>query len=222
MSVEYINDYGYIVETERAVYVFDYVDGRLPSVYFRSNKPLLFFVSNKHQSHFSDSVFNYGKTVIFSYDIPLAPYSKAFKMKSDDMIHLGFAKVLAIKNPKGGLCFVVKESDRQIFYGSDLNLYQVTGHSNSTPAYEKEIFFNTIQSIKKQGPFDIAILEVNDKLEEKYMEGPKYFLNHCEVSHLFPTHFGELDEFETYIKEETKTTLHVPKFTNHKFKVSHV
>lgn len=222
MSVEYINDYGYIVETKQAVYVFDYVDGRLPSIYLRNDKPLLFFVSNKNQAHFSDSVFNYGKTVIFSYDVALAPYSKAFKMKSDDTIHLGFAKVVTIKNPKGGLCFVVKESDRHIFYGSDLNLYQVKGRSNPTPAYEKELFFNTIQSIKKHGPFDIAILEVNDKLKEHYMEGPKYFLNHCEVTHLFPTHFDGLDEFETYIKEETKTTLHIPKFTNHKFKVSHV
>lgn len=222
MSVEYISNFGYIVETKQAVYVFDYVDGRLPSIYLRNDKPLLFFVSNKNKNHFSDSVFNYGKTVIFSYDVELVPYNRVFKMKSEDTIHLGFAKVHAIKNPKGGLCFVVKEDNRSIFYGSDLNMYHVKGRSNPTPAFEKELFFNTIQSIKELEPFDVAILEVNANLKDYYIDGPKYFLNHCNVRHVFPTNFDAMTDFEKFIKEETQSTLHIPKFTNHKFKVSDV
>lgn len=222
MHVEYINKNGYIVETKRAVYVFDYVDGRLPAAYLRNSKPLLFFVSNKDDAHYSQSVFSYSKTVVLSYDVDVIPYSKVFKMKHDDMLHLGFAKVFAIQVPSGGLSYIIKEVDTTLLYASHLSLYALDDGNKLTPAYEKELFFNAVKLIKAYEPFDIAILEVNSDLGDRHVDGLEYILDRIEVGHVFPTNFNELDPFIAWHQTNNKFKFYQPKFTNHQFEVKNV
>ncbi|NLC64213.1 MAG: hypothetical protein GX753_00915 [Erysipelothrix sp.] len=215
MNVEYINKNGYIVETDRAVYVFDYVEGRLPAAYLRNGKPLLFFVSNNGVHHYSESIYNYRKTVVLSYDVDVTPYSRVFKMKSNEMIHLGFAKVYSFSDLNEGISYAIVEDDVRVFFGGRLNM-----NENDSP-YQNELYFDLVHKINKYAPYTIAILEVNINDGMRYMEGAQYFINHCKPRHLFPLNFGELDGFNESIRNR-ELKFYMPKFSNHKFEVENV
>lgn len=210
MRVEYIDKNGYLLETSEAVYVFDYVDGRLPSHYLRQDKPLLFFVSCRDENHYSEGIYSYRKTVILSYDVDVTPYSKVFKVRPDDVVHLGFAKVYVVNNPKQGVCYVIKENGRTYLFTGNMNLRFKDNAADEHTAYQKELFLNTMNELRKHGPYDLAIFDVSDEASVGH------FLKYCEPRHVFP--IGKLNNQLV----DKDVLIYQPKYSNYIFEVKNV
>lgn len=223
MKIEYISNNGYIVETDKAVYVFDFVDGLLPSSYFRKEKPFIFFVSNNNAEYYSQGIYFYRKTVIYSFDIPQDPYNQVFKMSPGDMVHLGFAKVHAFSSTREGVSYLIEEDDHKIFHAGSLNNWHYQdNYSEKRVQMETENFLGIIDSLKAYLPIDVMIFPVNASLGYNYDHGAKRVVRLLKPKHFFPTQFNRvslIEEFVNWAANEKETKFYFPKYTNEDFEV---
>lgn len=60
MTITYIHHSGYLLETEQALLLFDFVEGALPPL--DPAKDLFVFVSHRHEDHFSPKIFDLAAT----------------------------------------------------------------------------------------------------------------------------------------------------------------
>lgn len=223
MRVEYIDNNGYIIETNKAVYVFNYVEGLLPSTYLRSPKPLVFFVSNGGKEYYSESIYAYKKTIIYSKDIQQDPYNKVFKMYPGDNIHLGFAKVYAHGSNRDGLIYIVKEDDVSFLVaGSFNNWHYQEFASEQRVQIETSYFLEVLKSISDFKPFDMIFFPVNPDIGYNYDYGAKRAVSMLEPKHFFPTQFKRnalITDFMTWAENKKDTKFYFPKYTNQRFEV---
>ena len=223
MRVEYIDNNGYVIETEKAVYVFNFVDGLLPGTYFRNNKPLIFFVSNGNREYYSEGIYSYKKTVIFSYDILQEPYQKVFKMYPNEMIHLGFAKVYAYGTTREGVVYVVKEDDKTFIDAGNLNNWHYQEFSTTKRVeMETENFLSTLMELEGHSNPDVLIFPVNAEIGYNYDHGAKRAVRILKPKHFFPTQYERLsriNEFINWTETEENTQFHFPKYNNQIFEV---
>ncbi len=224
LRVEYINNNGYIVETDKAVYVFDFVDGFLPATYLRKNKPLIFFVTNGDKEHYSQSIYSYRKTVIFAYDILQEPYNKVFKMYPNEMIHLGFAKVYTRPTTRDGVVYIIKEDDKTIIHAGNLNNYHYQEFSSAKRVeLETQNFNECLNGLREFENPDILIAPVNPVIGFNYEYGAKRSTRVLNPKHFFPTQFrrySEISSFVTFGEAEEGTEFHFPKYNNQEFMIN--
>ena len=62
MKIIYIAHSGFLLDTGNAYFLFDYYKGMLPAI--DKDKPLVVFVSHKHQDHFTPQIFSLADTQI--------------------------------------------------------------------------------------------------------------------------------------------------------------
>ena len=218
MNVEYIKDNGYVVETSRATYVFDYVEGNLSGHYLRRDKPLIFLVSKDDPTYFSQSILAYEKTMIFSDDFNFAPFRKVFMMAHNENIHLGFSQIFSFNSGNGGLSYLIKEADVSIFCGGPMGISQ---NSNKQQyAILKQNFMEAIRPVFEFAPVDILIFGVNPMNQKDYDEGARYAIVGLGPKVFFPTRFGDyrdLSSFTTWASTMDKTRFYLPRHSNRKF-----
>lgn len=218
MNVEYINNNGYVVETDRATYVFDFVEGNLSGHYLRRDKPLLFVVSKDDPMYFSQSVLSYDKTTIFSNDFELAPYRKVFKMDVNENIHFGFAQIFSFDSGNGGLSYLIKEGDTSIFYGGSMGISQ----RSSTKSYEvlKSNFIDAMSPVMAHAPVDVLIFAVNPRNQHDYDEGARYAIVGLGPKVFFPIRFGnhrDISRFVDWSEKMDETKFYIPRHDNRKY-----
>lgn len=200
MRVEYINHSGYVVETECAIYIFDYVEGVLPSRYLRSEKPTFFLVSHHHADHYSPAIYRFNKTIILSSDIEVAPYNNVFMMSEGDMIHLGFAKIYAFGSTDAGISFVVEEENVKIFFAGDLNDWHWKEDSSIKEANEAtHAFRQALKGVTQHAPFDVVIFPVDARLGLDYDQGAKYAIEQLKPRYFFAMHFWDRSQIQSFI-----------------------
>lgn len=223
MKVEYLDNNGYLIETDKAIYVFDFVEGLLSASYLRKQKPMLFFVSNQSPEHYSMGIDVYRKTIVYSYDIPQEPLSKVFKMYPKDMLHLGFAKVYAEDTTRDGVSYIIKEEDKTFIIAGNLNNWHYQEFSSDKRVeLETERFLACIQELKCYENPDVLIFPVNPELGFNYAHGAKKAVRSLKPKHFFPTQFKRLRNIEEFIKwsETSDTRFHFPKYNNENFEVN--
>ena len=218
MNIEYINNNGYVVESDRATYVFDFVEGKLSGNYLRRDKPLLFIVSKNDPAYFSQSVLSYDKTSIFSDDFEFNPYRKVFMMGDNENIHFGFAQVFSFDSGNGGMSYLIKEKDVSIFYGGSMGIAQ----SSSVKPYDvlKRDFISAMSPIMKYAPVDVLIFGVDPSNQKDYEEAARYAIVGLGPKVFFPTRFNDyrdIDSFINWSKSMDKTVFYMPRYDNRKF-----
>ena len=62
LKITYIEHSGFLLETENAVFLFDYYKGALPQI--NPQKPLFVFVSHKHGDHYNPDIFSFRRIVL--------------------------------------------------------------------------------------------------------------------------------------------------------------
>lgn len=223
MRVEYIDNNGYIIETDKAVYVFDFVEGLLPSTYLRSGKPLILLVSNGNPEFYSESIYVFKKTIIYSNDIKQEPYNKVFQMFPGDMVHLGFAKVHALGSNREGLIYIIEEDGKRFMHAGNFNNWHYQEYSTEKRVeIETSYFLEILDSLKDFKPLDILIFPVNATMGYNYDHGAKRAIRVLKPKHFFPTQFKRgalIQEFASWSAQQKDTETHIPKFTNQKFEV---
>jgi L-ascorbate metabolism protein UlaG (beta-lactamase superfamily) len=219
MNVTYLGHSGFLIETDRAYYLFDYIRGELPE--FKENKKLYVFASHSHEDHFSMKIFDksvayYVTAYILGYDIKRKFRKSQPSLITDniDKIHWADAgasiefddcTVLNLMSTDMGVAFVVstKNPDKNvnIYHAGDLNWWHWDGEDKAWNRNMEVNFKREIDKIKAFD-FDIAFVPLDPRLESSYYYGFKYFLETVTVKKVFPMHFWEdYSVIERYVSD---------------------
>jgi hypothetical protein len=217
MNVTYLGHSGFLVETSKAYYLFDYIRGELPS--FAGDKALYVFASHSHADHFSMKIFD--ETIagcatdyILGYDIKrkfrksmpdsiVESHEKIYWANSNTSMEFEDCTVTNLKSTDLGVAFVVSEIDSNInlFHAGDLNWWHWEGEDKAWNRNMEVNFKRSIDKIKDVH-FEAAFVPLDPRLEGSYYYGFKYFLDTMSVDKVFPMHFWEdYSVIERYILE---------------------
>jgi L-ascorbate metabolism protein UlaG (beta-lactamase superfamily) len=193
VTVEYLSHSGYVVETDKIILIFDYVNGILPSKYLKSDKQCCFFITHHHSDHFSQSVFSYKKTVVMSDDINLDSFFNVFKVRAQDMLVCDKISVKVFGSTDEGVSFLVSDGDVNIFHAGDLNNWHWKDESTSEEIEFAQKSFLDIVAQVAEYPIDIAMFPVDARMGSEFDLGARQFVDRCQPTHFFPMHFRSVD-----------------------------
>ncbi|AMC93156.1 hypothetical protein AOC36_03970 [Erysipelothrix larvae] len=223
LRVEFLGHSGFVVETDKAVYVFDFVYGNLPSHYLKNeSKPVLFLVSHHHEDHYSTSVFAYQMTTILSFDIDVVPYRDVFKVRPGDNINLGFAKIFVYPSTDDGVSYVIQEDNLTFMHSGDLNDWHWKTDSGVNEAKEATRSFREIvdRLVQYKG-MDLMMFPVDPRLGRDFDQGARYIIEKLEPKIFIPMHYrGQIERLTPFIEwTQTVPSVHfeIPRHDNKYF-----
>ncbi len=222
INVEYLDVFGYVIETEQAIYVFDYTKGQLPSKYLLSKKPLYFFVSRDDVKHYSSSILSYRKPIFMHEEIKTSPQDDVFKIANGDTLFLGKTKVNVLQVSRQGLAFIIKEPNLSIFYAGDLNhkLWRPLGVEKED--LNTEILLSQfLERIEPYKPIDVALASVNPNISMNYDATARRIIQTLEPRYFFPMDFEDkpsrISDFIKWGDSVRSVKIFQPLYANHAF-----
>lgn len=215
MKVIYLGHSGFLVETHRAYYLFDYIRGHIPEL--TGGKPLYVFASHSHGDHFSPVIFREAAVpaadaYILSYDIRKKFRNSPAAWPGDCAERISWAmpgnetvledcRVIPLKSTDLGVAYLVEEEGLSIYHAGDLNWWHWEGEAiawnrNMEVNYKREI------DRLRGRHIDLAFVPLDPRLGEAYWYGMDYFLRTLSVSCVFPMHFWEdYTVIDRYLRE---------------------
>jgi hypothetical protein len=208
MRVTYLGHSGFLVETDNACYLFDYIRGTLPE--WEKDKPLYVFVSHSHGDHFSTKIFEeeiakQAAAYILSYDLKkkMERTHSALLHKNNTCIlfaepgkeiSLPDCSVTSLKSTDIGVAFVVKEGDTCFYHAGDLNWWHWEGESkawnrNMEVNYKREI--ERLKGLLQESRLTAAFVPLDPRLENAYWYGMSFLMQTVGAEYVFPMHFWE-------------------------------
>lgn len=218
MKVTYIEHSGFLLETEEACFLFDYYKGKIPEPDKR--KPLVVFVSHRHEDHYNKEIFELIKTqpqvlFVLSKDIRIKRQIQEYKERGLDLeAHILTAakntilnmqlsngtlvEIETLKSTDEGVAYFLTCGDKHFYHAGDLNLWiweeeTKQYNHNMTAAYYREL-----EKLKGR-KIDIAFVPLDPRQGKDAFSGLKAFMEYTESSMVFPMHFwgeyGIIDRF---------------------------
>lgn len=203
MTITYIHHSGYLLETEQALLLFDFVEGALPPL--DPAKDLFVFVSHRHEDHFSPKIFDLAAThprirFILSDDIwqnkvPEHLHGLSWFMDPGNVLEWkegGGLRVTAFKSTDEGVAFMVETGGYTIYHAGDLNNWRWNGeelawNNNMSTNYRREL-----EKIKASGFHpDVAMVPLDGRQEDLFYLGLDDFMRTVGAEMVFPMHFWE-------------------------------
>ena len=203
MKITYIHHSGYLVETDQALLLFDFVEGTLPAL--TPEKDLFVFVSHRHEDHFSPKIFDLAAThprirFILSDDIwqnkvPDHLHGLTWFMDPGKVLEWkegGGLRVTAFKSTDEGVAFMVETGGYTIYHAGDLNNWRWNGedlawNNNMSTNYRREL-----EKIKTSGFHpDVAMVPLDGRQEDLFYLGLDDFMRTVGAEMVFPMHFWE-------------------------------
>lgn len=196
MNVQYVYHSGFIAETDKNVFVFDYYQGLVNL----KDKNIYVFSSHVHPDHFNPLIFEWQKErpniqYILSSDIegnnsiPLNRDNITFISPYEE-IHINDLKIKAYNSTDEGVSFLVECGGIHIFHAGDLNWWYWQGEPQAEIEKAEKMFKDELQKIKGEH-IDIAFFPVDPRLEQYYSIGAEYFIQEITPQILVPMHFGD-------------------------------
>ena len=102
---------------------------------------------------------------------------------------------------------MIEEKGRKYLFTGNMNLRFKDNVVDEHTAYQKELFLNTMNELRKHGPYDLAIFDVSDEASVGH------FLKYCKPRHVFP--IGKLN----HQLVEGDISIYQPKYSNYIFEV---
>jgi len=205
MKVIYLGHSGFLVESERACYLFDYIRGGLPASI--GEKPLYIFVSHAHEDHFNMGIFResfqkFKPVYILGRDIRRKVHKKEeiiyleqerrlIWAKPHEEIALTDCRIYPLKSTDQGVAFMVSEPDgTKVYHAGDLNWWYWEEESYSWNRNMEVCYKREMEHLKGQ-KFKAAFVPLDPRQEAAYWLGMDYFIQQTEAEHVFPMHFWE-------------------------------
>lgn len=217
-NITYIDHSGFFTELPEVAFLFDYYQGEIPKI--AKDKPLVVFVSHRHQDHYNPEIFeliNIYSEIYFvlakgvpikrqiekyaALGMDLESHMILIKKNVTEMLTLNSGKtveVTTLKSTDEGVAFLLRFEGKNIYHAGDLNQWVWEGESkqyndNMRNAYLKEM-------TKLAGmDIDVAFVPLDPRLEEHAFEGLTVFLEYAEAKKIYPMHFwgqfGIIDRF---------------------------
>ena len=216
-NITYIDHSGFLIELPTVAFLFDYYKGEIPAV---KDKPLIVFVSHRHQDHYNPEIFELVKTYpeihfVLAKGVPvkrqiekytalgidLAGHIVLIKRNVTEEVVLQSGRTLSIttlKSTDEGVAFLLAYEGKTIYHAGDLNQWVWEGESaqyndNMRNAYLREM--TKLDSME----IDAAFVPVDPRLEAHAFEGLEVFLEHAVAKKIYPMHlwgeFGIISKF---------------------------
>ena len=217
MTLTYIFHSCFVLETEKAILIFDYwldLGGGNVQPYLKKEKPVYVFSSHFHEDHFNRSIFEWRKqldgiTYILSKDI--LRHRRASKEDADVWLAKGGTwrdgniSVWATGSTDSGVSWIVETEGFRIFHAGDLNNWYARFLHDAEPgetiyseefdedidpiAHEKQ-YLGELKDIRKiTGSFDIVMFPIDGRIGNGYTLGGRQFIERFKVGLFVPMHF---------------------------------
>ena len=206
MKITYIAHSGFLVETDKNLYLFDYYQGEIPNL--TADKPLYVFASHRHGDHFNPQIFKLAEThpkvrYVFAFDIRLTPRNmknwgideswkeKVLTVRSKSAYELAAdCRVETLRSTDEGVAFLVTEEEGTIFHAGDLHWWFWEGEDRGWLGTMEANFKQEVERIAGR-KLDAAFLPLDDRLGDTFHKGMDWYLRKCSVRYAFPMHFWE-------------------------------
>ena len=210
----FLDHSGFLVELPGLTLLFDWWKGELPPL--RAEKPLLVFVSHRHEDHFSPAVFSLadGKRPVrflLGRDIRPTEKNRARWDLTDETLSLcrflggnEHAEVFpgvtveTFPSTDEGVAWMVTVNGQSIFHAGDLNWWHWAEEDLAWNRNMEANFKRYTEPLRGRR-VDLAMLPLDSRLKTGGYLGPNYFLNLMEVRRFLPMHqwedFAFTDEF---------------------------
>lgn len=217
MNVSFIGHSGFLVETERFYYLFDYEKGNFPEM--DRKKPIFVLSSHGHGDHYNPEVFPLLKGMgsvraVLSEDI--APPMEALSVAPGQEYSLAEGvQLTTFRSTDLGVAFLIEEDGVLFYHAGDLNDWVWAGEPE---AYNREMTENYREQIdllakKLEGrTLDTAFVVLDPRQESDYDRGMVYFLEQIPVKKVYPMHtWGQSAIIETFLKEHPQYQYQIQK-----------
>ena len=217
MTLTYIFHSGFVLETERAVLIFDYwLDpGNVVPAFERAEKPLYVFSSHFHEDHFNRDIFDWraerDQATIYILSKDILRRRRATREEADVWLAKGgtwsdgVVSVTATGSTDSGVSWVVETEGNRIFHAGDLNNWYArflpdiaqgeTVHSDEMdedvdPVVHQKQFLGELKDIRKvTDRFDVVLFPVDGRIGNGYTLGARQFIERFHVGLFVPMHF---------------------------------
>jgi L-ascorbate metabolism protein UlaG (beta-lactamase superfamily) len=201
MVIDYLGHSGFLVETEKALMLFDYFRGDLSVIEGKpQDKPLFVFASHAHPDHFNPQIFSLaggGRTVryLLSHDVrrkasPPPEADVTFLAANAEYEIGGLGRVKTLRSTDQGVAFFVDAGGETVYHAGDLHWWAWEGEPEVWLAAQERDYRREIEKLAGER-IDAAFVVVDDRLGENYALGASRFLSLCKPANILPMHFWE-------------------------------
>lgn len=240
MKVTYIEHSGFLLETDKAGFLFDYYRGEIPEM--NPHLPLFVFVSHKHQDHYNPEIFELIKKYpsvhyILSRDVPvkwqLAKYQEqgisleehitVMKKRATVEIPItggGTLQISTLKSTDEGVAYLISFAGCTFYHAGDYNLWVWEGESEQYNRNMEQAYYRELETLKDEH-IDVAFVPLDPRLGGTAFLGLKTFLEATNTVRVFPMHMWQeysviqkfLDKYPEYEKQVMKIQFQGQSFT---------
>ena len=207
-KIYFLHHSGFLVETDRAVLVFDYYRDPLhvvESVLSRQetvNQKVYFFVSHVHGDHFNPQIRLYEEraSAYFMHEdchMLLNHGEKCHLMKPGDSFSEDDFSVKMYGSTDAGGSFIVRIGDNIIFHAGDLNWWHWAGEPDENNEEAAELFFEELKKIEETR-VDLAFIPVDYRQQTAREWGVKEYLKRMDIGLLVPMHYFGMPWIPSY------------------------
>lgn len=210
MKITYIFHSGFLVETEKSYYVFDYYKGSLP--HLDTSRPVVVFSSHNHGDHYNAEVFDMLRNMgmknilaVLSKDIPQSKYPsgiEVIKVHGQREYSLpGGEKLETLISTDEGVAFLLTTDEGTLYHAGDLNDWTWEGESVDYNKHMRGSYRSYINTLSGKN-IDVAFIPLDPRQEQHYAAGITYFLSVVTPKEVYPMHYWEQPEIiSTFLKD---------------------
>ena len=209
MNIIYLHHSGFLVETGRCYYLFDYESGALPEL--NAEKPIFVLSSHSHEDHYNPKVFSLlaGMSqirAVLSDDITPPDGIDTLMVAPNREYILGEQqKLITFRSTDLGVAFLIEDGQELIYHAGDLNDWvwdeeSADWNQEMTAAYRKEI--DLLAQTLAGRVIDTAFVVLDPRQERDYDRGMCHFLQNIPARQVYPMHYwDEPGIIETFLND---------------------
>lgn len=200
MNISYIHHSGFLVETERFYYLFDYEKGDLPKM--DPTKPVYVLSSHGHGDHYNPEVFSLLAAAgvreiraILSDDIAAPAGVDALSVAPEREYPLGDRhRLTTFRSTDLGVAFLIEDEQTLFYHAGDLNDWvwddePLSYNEQMTADYRRQI--QRLCEVLNGRTLDAAFVVLDPRQESDYDRGMCYFLENIPVQKVYPMHYWD-------------------------------
>ncbi len=203
MKAVYVGHSGFLVQTQRRYYLFDYFQGSLPVL--NPEKPITVLASHGHRDHYNLQVLSLLEEqgmqqidLVLSSDIPpeKRPTGRSCLAVSPGETHtLAQGQTLTTYDSTDlGVSFLIRDGEEWFFHAGDLNDWFWDGEPEADNRQMTQAYRGEIDRLARDllgRPLDAAFVVLDPRQEGAYDRGMAYFLETVPVRKVYPMHFWD-------------------------------
>ncbi len=202
MIITYLGHSGFLVETETAYFLFDYIRGTLPE--FSEKKKLYVFASHAHKDHWNPEIFSdcqliHADGFILGFDIeePFANMVRETPELSELPIVWAYPQQPIrtaeytcdpLLSTDEGVAFLIRTENEVIYHAGDLNWWHWNGDPDERNRERARNFKKEIDRLKGKH-IHAAFIPLDPRQENAYRFCMDYCMETLDAEHVFPMHF---------------------------------